>query len=73
MYVGITRAQYELTISYCEQLHKVSALEARERSRFLAELGTKNVLDEAARWFEKITDKTELSNKFSLLKALINK
>lgn len=73
MYVGITRAQYELTISYCEQRRKAGALESRERSRFLAELGTKNVLDEAARRFEKITDKTELSNKFSLLKALINK
>lgn len=73
MYVGITRAQYELTISYCEQRRKAGTLEARERSRFLAELGTKNVLDEAARRFEKITDKTELSNKFSLLKALINK
>lgn len=73
MYVGITRAQYELTISYCEQRRKAGTLEMRERSRFLAELGTKNVLDEAARRFEKITDKTELSNKFSLLKALINK
>ena len=73
MYVGITRAQYDLTISYCEQRRKAGTLEARERSRFLAELGTKNVLDEAARRFEKITDKTELSNKFSLLKALINK
>jgi hypothetical protein len=39
----------------------------------LAELGTQNVLDEAARRFEKITDKGELLNKFSLLKALINK
>ena len=73
MYVGITRAQYELTISYCEQRRKAGSLESRERSRFLAELGTQNVLDEAARRFEKITDKGELLSKFSLLKALINK
>ena len=34
MYVGITRAQYELTISYCEQRRKAGAVETRERSRF---------------------------------------
>lgn len=73
MYVGITRAQYELTISYCEQRRKAGALETRERSRFIAEMGGHNIVDEAKRRFEKISDKTELIGKFNLLKALINK
>lgn len=73
MYVGITRAQYELTISYCEQRRKAGALETRERSRFIAELGGHNVVDEAKRRFEKITDKDELKDKFNLLKSLLNK
>jgi ATP-dependent DNA helicase Rep len=73
MYVGITRAQYELTISYCEQRRKAGAVETRERSRFLAELGGHNIVDEAKRRFEKIDDKAELANKFNLLKALLNK
>jgi ATP-dependent DNA helicase Rep len=73
MYVGITRAQYELTISYCEQRRKAGALETRERSRFLAELGNNNVIDEAQRRFDKIENKDELKNKFGLLRALLNK
>ncbi len=73
MYVGITRAQYELTISYCEQRRKAGALETRERSRFIAELGGHNVVDEAKRRFDKITDKDELKDKFNLLKSLLNK
>jgi ATP-dependent DNA helicase Rep len=71
MYVGVTRAQYELTISYCEKRRKAGAVETRERSRFLAELGEQNIVDEAKRKFEKIKDKEELVNKFSLLKALL--
>ncbi len=71
MYVGITRAQYELTISYCEQRRKAGALETRERSRFLAELGSNNVVDEARRRLEKINNKDELKDKFGLLRALL--
>lgn len=71
MYVGITRAQYELTISYCEQRRKAGALETRERSRFLAELGSNNVVDEAKRRLEKIDNKDELKDKFGLLRALL--
>lgn len=71
MYVGITRAQYELTISYCEQRRKAGALETRERSRFLAELGSNNVVDEAKRRLEKINNKDELKDKFGLLRALL--
>lgn len=72
MYVGITRAQYELTISYCEQRRKAGAVETRERSRFITEMGDNNIIDEAKRRFEKINDKGELLNKFNLLKSLIN-
>lgn len=71
MYVGITRAQYELTISYCEQRRKAGAVETRERSRFLSELGSNNVVDEAKRRLEKIESKDELKDKFGLLRALL--
>nr|WP_245866346.1 3'-5' exonuclease [Aquella oligotrophica] len=71
MYVGITRAQYELTISYCEQRRKAGSLEVRERSRFLAEMGNNNIVDEAKRRHEKINDKNELQHKFGLLRSLL--
>jgi ATP-dependent DNA helicase Rep len=71
MYVGITRAQYELTISYCEQRRKGGALEMRERSRFLDELGADNIVDEAKRKHQKISDKEELKAKFGLLRSLL--
>ena len=71
MYVGITRAQYELTISYCEQRRKGGALEIRDRSRFLDELGGDNIIDEAKRKYQKINDKEELQNKFGLLRSLL--
>lgn len=71
MYVGITRAQYELTISYCEQRRKAGSLEVRERSRFLAEMGNNNIVDEARRRHEKINDKNELQHKFGLLRSLL--
>lgn len=71
MYVGITRAQFELTVSYCEQRRKAGALETRERSRFIDEMGSSNIIDEAKRKFEKINNKEELLNKFNLLKSLI--
>lgn len=73
MYVGITRAQYELVISYCEQRRKAGALETRERSRFINEMGSHNIIDEAKRRYEKINDKGELLEKFNLLKSLIKK
>jgi len=71
MYVGITRAQYELTISYCEQRRKAGSLEVRERSRFLEEMGTNNIVDEARRKNEKISDKAKLQQKFGLLRSLL--
>lgn len=73
MYVGITRAQYELTVSYCEQRRKAGAVETRERSRFITEMGSNNIIDEAKKRFEKINDKGELLSKFNLLKSLLRK
>lgn len=73
MYVGITRAQHELTVSYCEERRKAGALETRERSRFILEMGSNNIVDEARRKHEKIQDKGELIDRFQLLKSLIAK
>ncbi|MFN7094348.1 MAG: 3'-5' exonuclease, partial [Burkholderiales bacterium] len=42
IYVGITRAQKELTISYCEQRRQGGETRIVERSRFLNEIGAEN-------------------------------
>ncbi len=72
MYVGITRARYELTLSYCEKRRKAGALETCTRSRFIAEIGGQNVVDESLRKNEKIENKVELSDKLSSLRALLH-
>lgn len=39
MYVGITRAQYELTVTWCKKRKKAREELVREPSRFIAEMG----------------------------------
>ena len=39
MYVGITRAQRSLTVTYCERRKQGKAISTREPSRFIAEMG----------------------------------
>ena len=73
MYVGITRAQQELTISYCEERRKAGSVERRDRSRFLDEIGDNNILDESKRRLEKISDNTELKSRLDQLKMMLNK
>ena len=73
MYVGITRAQHELTISYCEERRKAGSVERQERSRFLDEMGNNNILDESKRRLEKISDNVELKSRLDQLKMMLNK
>lgn len=71
MYVGITRAQHELTISYCASRRRAGETQVVERSRFLSEIGNHNIIDEASLGQQKIADKGELMDKFLGLKNLL--
>jgi ATP-dependent DNA helicase Rep len=71
MYVGITRAQRELTISYCEKRRQGGEIKTTERSRFLDELGEHNVMDDASRRQEKISDNTELQQRLQSLRDML--
>jgi ATP-dependent DNA helicase Rep len=71
MYVGITRAERELTVSYCAERRVGGELRKVERSRFIAEMGEDNVLDELNRMSKKISDQKELSDRLFNLKLLL--
>ena len=71
MYVGITRAQKELTMSYCEQRKRAGELSTVERSRFIDELGSEDVIDESHTKHQKISDSRELGDRLSELQALL--
>lgn len=73
MYVGITRAQQELNVSFCEQRRKAGSVEIREQSRFIEEMGDLNIVNEAKRKSTIVSDKNELMDKFNQLKSLLNK
>jgi ATP-dependent DNA helicase Rep len=70
MYVGITRAQRELTISHCMQRKQAGELQTKERSRFIGEMGTHNITDEAKRKQEKV-DNVELKDRLQMLKDML--
>lgn len=71
MYVGITRAQKELTLSYSEQRKIGGELKKVDRSRFIDEIGDLNIIDEALRKHEKIADNNELQSRLQQLKSLL--
>ena len=73
MYVGITRAQKELTISYCHERRVAGELQKKERSRFLDELGEENIIDITKQKNLKINDNKELKNRLEQIKNLLNK
>lgn len=73
MYVGITRAQKELTISYCHERRVTGELQKKERSRFLDELGEENIIDITKQKNLKINDNKELKNRLEQIKNLLNK
>lgn len=70
LYVGITRAQKELTISYCEKRKVGGELRKTEPSRFLSELG-ENVIDESKLRHQKINDPEILKDKLHALQNLL--
>lgn len=72
MYVGITRAQQGLTISHCQQRRSAGEVKTVDRSRFIAELGENNIIDEANRSQQKIADNNELNDRLQQLKNLLN-
>ncbi len=67
MYVGVTRAQRSLQISWCKKRKRARDFETREPSRFIAELGLAQAAKEMPE--EKISPQDRLSN----LKALLAK
>ncbi|MBY0379180.1 MAG: UvrD-helicase domain-containing protein, partial [Burkholderiales bacterium] len=70
MYVAITRAQRELTISHCQQRKQGGALQTKERSRFIEEIGDNNIIDELKRSKSK-PDNKELKNRLQSLQDLL--
>ncbi len=71
IYVGITRAQQELLISYCSERKQSGELQKRDRSRFISEIGLDNIIDEVKQKSEKITNSEELKNRLEQLKNLL--
>lgn len=72
MYVGITRAERELTISYCEERRVGGELRKTERSRFISEMGSDHILDELNQAQKKISNQDELSDRLSNLQKLLH-
>lgn len=72
IYVGITRAQKELTISYCNERRSEGELRLAIRSRFIEEIGADNIEDSTLRQHQKISDNTELKLRLDGLRKLLN-
>ncbi|MFN8770508.1 MAG: UvrD-helicase domain-containing protein [Neisseriaceae bacterium] len=70
MYVGITRAQRALTMSYCKERKQAGELQTKERSRFIEEMGNNNILDEVMRKKQKPNNE-ELKNRLQSLQDLL--
>lgn len=71
MYVGITRAQRELSISYCEERRSNSELKTTEQSRFISELGENNMINELNQKNEKIKSNDEIKDRLLALQSLL--
>ncbi|MCC2625688.1 MAG: ATP-dependent helicase Rep [Burkholderiales bacterium] len=71
MYVGITRAQRELTISHCQERKTAGELRIVERSRFIEELGSDNIEDMLKRQQTKIDNSNELKERLQQLKNML--
>ncbi|HLX52531.1 MAG TPA: 3'-5' exonuclease, partial [Aquella sp.] len=71
IYVGITRAQKELTISHCQERKVAGETRLVERSRFIDELGSDNIEDMVKRQQSKINNNDELKDRLQLLKDML--
>lgn len=72
MYVGITRAEKSLTISYCETRKQNGELQTRMPSRFLAEMGEENINNQAKNKLNKTTlTDSGLQDRLKKLKDLL--
>jgi len=69
MYVGVTRAQRSLQITWCKKRKRGRESEAREPSRFIAELG----LEQGASPVRADDQKMTTQDRMAGLKALLNK
>ena len=70
MYVGVTRAQYELTISYANEKKQGGELRKIERSRFIEEMGDNNIIDNSQLKNIKLND-AELKDGLTALQNLL--
>jgi len=71
IYVGITRAQKELTISHCQERKMAGETRMVERSRFIDELGSDNIEDMVKRQQSKINNNDELKDRLQQLKDML--
>jgi ATP-dependent DNA helicase Rep len=69
MYVGITRAQASLTVTWCERRKQGRELMLREPSRFIAEMG--EATQQAARQGNTVPDADTARARASQLRAML--
>ena len=70
MYVGITRAQHTLNISYCERRKQAREFVPCEPSRFIAEMGSEDIRYAGGK-LSVIPDKATSSARLDNLKAML--
>jgi ATP-dependent DNA helicase Rep len=72
MYVGITRAQKSLTVTYCRKRKRGREWQGCEPSRFIAELGEEDVRF-SGREASAVPDKAEGAARLAQIKAMLRK
>lgn len=69
MYVGITRAQYELTLTWCKKRKKAREELIREPSRFIAEMGLEDRQQKLSDPFKGMSAKERLAQLKQMIKT----
>jgi ATP-dependent DNA helicase Rep len=72
MYVGITRAQRSLHLSYCEKRKQGKSLISCEASRFIDEMGKEDLRFSGGK-HEAVPDKAANAHRFAAMKAMLAK
>ncbi|NOL52299.1 UvrD-helicase domain-containing protein [Pelistega suis] len=70
MYVGITRAQYELTLTWCKKRKKAREELIREPSRFIAEMGLEDKQQKLSDPFKGMSAKERLAQLKQMIKPV---